>query len=65
MALRHRRVADAARAAGFDVLDLFDDFATGTPQAFRYRVGANDPHLSVGGNRIFADRLFHALQAGP
>lgn len=60
----HRRVAAAARAAGFEVLDLYDDFKTGTPQALGYRAAANDTHLGVEGNRMFADKLLRALGDG-
>ena len=57
----HQRVAAVAKAAGFDVLDLYDTFKTGTPQALHYRMAANDPHLSIESNKLFADRLLQAL----
>jgi lysophospholipase L1-like esterase len=61
----HRRVAARARAAGFEVVDLYDDFAAGTPATLRYRATPNDLHFDVEGNRIFAEKLFDALQRRP
>ncbi|MFZ5780327.1 MAG: SGNH/GDSL hydrolase family protein [Pseudomonadota bacterium] len=61
----HRRVAARARAAGFEVVDLYDAFATGTPATVRYRATPNDLHFDVEGNRIFAEKLFEALQPRP
>ena len=57
----HRRLAQVAKAAGFDVLDLFADFKVGTPDALRYRLAPNDLHFNVDGNRIAGDRLFEAF----
>lgn len=57
----HQRVAAVAKTAGFDVLDLYDTFKAGTPQALHYRMAANDPHLGIEGNKLFADRLLQAL----
>jgi hypothetical protein len=51
-ALRPSPRGCAAQAAGFDVLDLYDTFKASTP------------HLSVEGNRLFADELLHALGDG-
>jgi lysophospholipase L1-like esterase len=57
----HRRVAAAAAAAGFVVVDLYDDYETGTAGALRYRVTANDLHFDVAGNRLFAQKLAAAM----
>lgn len=57
----HRRVAAVAAAAGFAVVDLYDDYGTGTAAALRYRVAANDPHFDVAGNQLFAQKLAAAM----
>jgi lysophospholipase L1-like esterase len=60
----HDRLTAAARAAGFDVVDLYDALKVGTAATLDHRLAPNDLHFNVQGNRVFADQLFQALQNG-